>query len=69
MNRDTKKYNISKEHEEMGKDIINVILSYTPISGILDTTKFIHKWAVKRKGVRRIAKHVKSKYNKNKVKN
>lgn len=64
MATDSKKY---KEHEEMGKDIINVLISYTPLSGFMDTAKFVHKWAVKKKGVKRIARHVR-KYKKNRNK-
>jgi hypothetical protein len=58
MDASSKKYNLNKEHEEIGKDIINVLISYTPLSGFMDTAKFVHKWAVKKKGVKRIARHV-----------
>jgi hypothetical protein len=53
-----KKYSLDQEHKEMGKDVISVIISYTPISGIIDTAKFFHKWIFKKKGVDRIAHKV-----------
>jgi hypothetical protein len=58
MEETVRKDKFKKEYEEIGKDIINVILSYTPLSGFLDTAKFVHKWGVKKKGVKRIARHV-----------
>lgn len=58
MDINSRKYNLDKEHKEMGKDIISVIISYTPISGIADTAKFIHKWVIKKRGVHRIARSV-----------
>ena len=67
MEKNGKKYNINKEHEEIGKDLFNVIISYTPLSGFIDTAKFVHKWTVKKKGVHRLARHV-GKYNKGRSK-
>jgi hypothetical protein len=58
MNEISGKDKFKKEYEEIGKDIINVILSYTPLSGFVDTAKFVHKWGVKKKGVKRIVRQV-----------
>lgn len=58
MNLNSRKYNLDEEHKEMGKDILSVIISYTPLSGILDTGKFLHKWVIRRRGVHRLARSV-----------
>lgn len=49
---------IKDEHKELFKDLGNVIISYTPISGVLDTVKFVHKWVVKKNSPGRIASSI-----------
>jgi hypothetical protein len=34
---------------ELMKDIIKIIISFTPVSGFVDSLKFVHKWFIKRK--------------------
>jgi hypothetical protein len=55
---------INEEHKEAGKDFINVVISYTPLSGIIDTIRFIHKWLFKKQAGQRIAKHIESRIRK-----
>ena len=39
-----KDFKIHDEHKEVGKDLLSVAISYTPLSGIVDTVRFMHKW-------------------------
>lgn len=41
------------EHRELVKDLTNVIISYTPVSGILDTARFLDKWLLRRRKAHR----------------
>ena len=53
------KLHLNPEHKAFVKDLTNVIVSYTPVSGVVDTVKFSHKWFGKRRVGHRIAKQIK----------
>lgn len=50
---------LNPEHRAFVKDLTAVIVSYTPVSGVVDTVRFSHKWFGKRKVGHRIAKRIK----------
>lgn len=62
------KESLGEEHKEFFRDLSNVIISYTPISGVIDTVKFMHKWVVKKDSPRRIVHHIKRKGKRLKLK-
>lgn len=49
-----------REHKEFLRDLIQLIINVSPISWIVSITHFTHKWAYKKKGVRRVARHVRN---------
>jgi hypothetical protein len=55
---DASKLRLNPEHKEFARDLTNVIISYTPISGLFDTLKFSHKWFGKRRVGHRIHRHL-----------
>ena len=59
MSMGRKDFTIDSEHKEVGKDILNVIISYTPLSGIFDTAKFAHKWLYRKRSIHRVARFIK----------
>jgi hypothetical protein len=65
---DSQKQAFGDEHKEFFKDLGNVVISYTPISGVLDTVKFLHKWVVKKKSHHKIAHHIKRSHRKMRMK-
>lgn len=69
MEINSRKHNFNDEHKEMGKDLLSVIISYTPISGIADTAKFIYKWIYRKRAVHRIAHSVEKYRRKLRLKN
>lgn len=56
------KINLKYEHKELLHDVKNVVISYTPISGIYDTFKFLNKWLIQRKKMHRFGRKVNSRY-------
>ncbi|MGD0728644.1 MAG: hypothetical protein ABR981_01045 [Candidatus Micrarchaeaceae archaeon] len=56
------KFNIKYEHREVLNDVKNVIISYTPLSGIYDTAKFFNKWLFKKKKINKVSNHIGRKY-------
>ena len=58
MDSDIVKLKLNPEYKEFFKDLSNVVISYTPVSGFFDTLKFSHKWFGKRKVAHRIHAHV-----------
>jgi hypothetical protein len=68
MEMDSNKLHLSPEHKAFFKDLTNVIISYTPVSGVVDTIKFSHKWFGKRKVAHRIASYVKTRNRRNYIK-
>jgi hypothetical protein len=52
------KLRLNPEHKAFIKDLTNVLISYTPISGIFDTVKFSHKWIGTRRIAHRVATHI-----------
>lgn len=50
---------LSSEHRAFFIDLISVIISYTPVSGVTDTIKFSHKWFGKKRSIRRTIKYIK----------
>jgi hypothetical protein len=48
----------SSEHKEFVMDVGNVIISYTPISGVLATIKFSQKWFSEKKVPHRVARYI-----------
>jgi hypothetical protein len=52
-------FHLNPEHRAFVKDLTAVIVSYTPVSGVVDTVRFGHKWFGKRKVGHRIAKQIK----------
>ncbi len=65
---DGQKQGFGEEHKEFFRDLSNVIISYTPISGVIDTVKFMHKWLVKKDSPHRIVHHIKKKQKKLRLK-
>jgi len=59
MNVNSGKLHLNPEHKAFVKDLATVMVSYTPVSGVVDTVKFSHKWFGKRKVGHRIAKQIK----------
>ncbi|MFI5412462.1 MAG: hypothetical protein ACHQX1_01065 [Candidatus Micrarchaeales archaeon] len=51
---------LSAEHRAFIRDLMGVIISYTPVSGITDTIKFSHKWFGKKRSIRRTIKYMKN---------
>jgi hypothetical protein len=51
-------FRLASEHKELVTDITNVIISYTPLSGVRDTIKFGQKWLSEKKGPHRVAKYI-----------
>jgi hypothetical protein len=68
MNTHADKLRLKTEHKEFVKDLTNVIISYTPISGISDTLKFTHKWFGKKRVGHRVARFMKVRERKNYIK-
>ena len=60
MNR--QKLKLGHEHKEVLNDLKNVIISYTPISGFIDTAKFLNKWLFRRRVAHRIGRKINKKY-------
>lgn len=56
------KISLKYEQKEFLHDVKNVIISYTPLSGIFDTLKFLNKWLIKRRHVHRFGKKVNGVY-------
>ncbi|MGI0100211.1 MAG: hypothetical protein ACREBH_00590 [Candidatus Micrarchaeaceae archaeon] len=56
---DEHKHTFRKELKEFFKDLGNVVISYTPVSGFIDTFRFMHKWIVKKDTSRRLVHHIK----------
>ena len=56
------KFNFRYEHVEFLNDLKNVVISYTPLSGILDTLKFLNKWLLKRKKANRVVSKINRRY-------
>lgn len=50
------------EHRELLNDVKNVVISYTPLSGIFDTLKFLNKWLFRRKKIYGLSKNVNKRY-------
>ena len=46
------------EHRELLRDFINLVINFTPISGVITLGHFLHKWIVKKRGVKRVAVHI-----------
>jgi hypothetical protein len=58
MDMNNNKLHFGAEHREFVKDVTGVIISYTPISGVVDTIRFGQKWLNKKKMPRRFASYV-----------
>lgn len=58
INLDGARIKLNDEQKEVGRDVVNVIISYTPLSGIFDTAKFVHKWLYKRRVVQRMSSSI-----------
>lgn len=56
---------LNSEHKEFARDITNVIISYTPVSGIIDTIRFGSKWFHKRKMHSRVSNYLKERERRN----
>jgi hypothetical protein len=52
------KLHLASEHVEFVKDVTNVIISYTPVSGIIDTVRFGQKWLRKKRMAHRVARYM-----------
>ncbi len=50
------------EQREALNDVKNLIISYTPVSGFIDTAKFINKWFFRRRVTRRLGRKVNRRY-------
>ena len=57
-----RKIHIKHEHREVLNDLKNVVISYTPVSGIIDTAKFLNKWLFKRRKIHKVSRHLNSRY-------
>lgn len=68
VNGNSAKFRFGTEHKEFLKDLTNVIISYTPLSGIADTLKFSHKWFGKKRVGHRVARYVKEQDRRNYIK-
>jgi hypothetical protein len=62
------KSRLNAEHKAFLKDLTNVLISYTPFSGIVDTIKFSHKWFGKKRTAHRFASYVITQDRKNHIK-
>lgn len=62
------KLRLGREHKAFLKDLTNVVISYTPLSGLVDTVKFSHKWLGKRKVHSRIHKYMLKRERRNHIK-
>jgi ABC-type Fe3+-hydroxamate transport system substrate-binding protein len=62
------RFNFKYEHRELLNDIKNVVISYTPVSGIFDTLKFLNKWLFKRKKVHKLGNGINKRYRMFKLK-
>lgn len=51
-------FRLASEHKELVTDITNVIISYTPLSGVRDTIKFGQKWLRAKRGPQRVAMYI-----------
>ena len=56
------RFNFRYEHRELLNDVKNVVISYTPLSGIFDTLKFLNKWLFKRKKMSRVGRQINKRY-------
>ena len=52
------KLHFGTEHREFVRDVTNVLISYTPVSGIFDTIKFGKKWLHKKRMAHRVARYL-----------
>jgi hypothetical protein len=52
------KFNVKYEHREFLNDLKNVVISYTPLSGLFDTAKFLNKWILKKRKVHKLGRHM-----------
>ncbi|MCL5423777.1 MAG: hypothetical protein M1385_01690 [Candidatus Marsarchaeota archaeon] len=68
MGLDTSRMRLSSEHKAFVRDLTGVVISYTPISGVIDTVKFSHKWFGHRKLIQRTVRHVKVQMRRNYIK-
>ncbi len=59
MNINSGKLRLNPEQKAFVKDLSTVVISYTPVSGVVDTVKFGHKWFGKRRVGHRIARQIK----------
>lgn len=49
---------LNSEHVEFAKDVVMVIVNYTPISGVIATYNFGKKWIADKRGAHRFAAYV-----------
>jgi hypothetical protein len=52
------RFRLGSEHKEFVKDVTNVIISYTPLSGVRDTIKFGQKWISEKRMADRVARYI-----------
>jgi hypothetical protein len=62
------KLHLSSEHKEFAKDVTNMVIGYTPISGVIATINFGQKWLSKKRMPHRIARYMEKKERKNFIK-
>jgi hypothetical protein len=62
------KLHIGAEHKEFVADVTNVIIGYTPISGVLATIKFGQKWLNQKRMPHRVASYMAKNDRKNFIK-
>ena len=68
MSIDTGRIRLSSEHKAFVRDLTGVVISYTPISGVIDTVRFGHKWFGHRKLIQRTIRHMKIQMRRNYIK-
>jgi hypothetical protein len=61
-------FRLGAEHKEFVKDVTNVVISYTPVSGIIDTIRFGQKWIRKKRMHQRVANYMSRTERKNFIK-
>ncbi len=57
-----KGFKLKYEQREALNDVKNLVISYTPISGFIDTAKFINKWFFRRKVTHRLGRKMNRRY-------
>jgi hypothetical protein len=62
------KLHLNAEHKEFVKDVTNILIGYTPISGMVGMITFGEKWINKKKVPHRFAKYVHKNDRKNFIK-